>query len=181
MEAQGWVHIASPDIDPHADGEQPRLAHQHRVTVIDDDAEFLGLIPDILGDGYRVAAIERLESMIPLASQAPDVIVLGSGTNSADGSLSAWEIVRLARHHMTLRTVPIMVLTADPTFITEGSRLRAYPDVHLLVMPFDADDLRTVMLRVVRDAAAALPSKNGFDPLLPTFGSPLRSTARRAG
>jgi twitching motility two-component system response regulator PilH len=83
-----------------------------RISVINDNPEFLELMGDILGEdsGFAVTLHDGEETGIDAVRDAdPDLIIV----DLLLGGASGWELVTLARADQTLADVPIIVCTAD--------------------------------------------------------------------
>jgi hypothetical protein len=55
---------------------------------------------------------------------------------------------------MTLRTVPIILFTADVSVMADRDQLAAFPDVHVTVVPFELEDIRAIVASVARRIVA---------------------------
>ena len=83
-----------------------------RISVINDNPEFLELMGDILGEdsGFTVTLHDGTEIDIDAIRGAkPDLIIV----DLLLGGASGWELVTLSRADSELADVPIIVCTAD--------------------------------------------------------------------
>ena len=121
-----------------------------RITVINDSAEFLDLMRDLLSDaGYHVSTFKGAVTPIEdIAASHPDLLVidLRLGGPERDG----WSIAMLARSAASLETVPIIICSAD----LEQLRLRqdemtVHADVHVLAKPFGLADAEELIGRLL--------------------------------
>lgn len=124
------------------------LRARRRITVVDDSSEFVGLLVDVFGNAFTVTSPVD-SSIIGIADTRPDVLIIDLHLANDDG-LTGWELVRLARSHRTLRTVPIIVCTADVVGLgNDGPRLAEYGNVHLMTKPFALDVIERLVGRVL--------------------------------
>jgi CheY-like chemotaxis protein len=87
-------------------------ALRHRISVVNDNPEFLELMADILdGDGdYEVTTFEdSTTSVDDLAASDPELVIVDLLLAGASG----WEIVALSRADERLSSIPIIVCSAD--------------------------------------------------------------------
>jgi DNA-binding response OmpR family regulator len=134
-----------------SDRRSPSLS---RITVVDDHSDMLSLMRDIFGDAYEVSELRCPASMVGIADQRPDLLIVGPVCGSTGASLSAWDIVALARRHMLLRNVPIVLVSPDVALMADRDRLAMYSDLHVVTAPFELDVVRAVVESVLRQAAA---------------------------
>ena len=132
------------------------LALPQRVSVVHRERELVELMRAAFGAKYDVTGSPA--SMTTIAGQRPNLLVVGPSTSDG-ASLGSWEIVALARAHRHLRTVPIIVLSCDlDGLMASGTQLGAYPNVHVIGMPFELEVIHGVVNsvnRAAREAAAA--------------------------
>jgi CheY-like chemotaxis protein len=123
---------------------------RRRVTVINDDAEVLAILREILEDqAYAVTE--------------PDLLVVDLRLDPQASRLSGWEMVAMSRVHPRLREVPIIVISADLMAIRErAEELQAYGDVHLMSKPFEVTTLEELVRRLV-DRTAPPPIRDEDD------------------
>jgi CheY-like chemotaxis protein len=122
-----------------------------RMTVIDDSEEFVELLRDIFRDRYEVA-VPRAVSLGAIAETQPDLLVVDLHTQANDG-LDGWQLVRDARADGVLASVPIVVCSADQAALMDGhDRLDTELGVHLVIKPFELDDLEDVVDGAVRSS-----------------------------
>ena len=114
-----------------------------RVTVVNDNPEFLFLVGDILADeripttlvdGDQPDALERIRT------SRPDVLMIDLRMGSDE--LHGWEIAQEVRRDPDLADVPILVCSADPVALeTIQDQLNATRWVAALTKPFSIDHL----------------------------------------
>ena len=93
-----------------------------RVTVVNDNPEFLDLVGDILKDErYQVTLVDgdRAEPLERIRDSRPDLLMidLRLGTDKLHG----WDIAQQVRHDSALSEVPILVCSADVVALDEIS------------------------------------------------------------
>jgi CheY-like chemotaxis protein len=139
---------------------------RRRVTVINDDAEVLAILREILEDqAYDVVGMRGAEKSIEdIAVTEPDLLVVDLRLDPQASRLSGWEMVAMSRVHPRLREVPIVVISADLMAIRErADELQAYGDVHLLSKPFEVTTLEELVRHLV-DRMAPPASRDGGEP-----------------
>jgi CheY-like chemotaxis protein len=126
-----------------------------RISVINDNPEFLELMGDILGEdsGFAVTLHDGEETGVDAVREAdPDLIIV----DLLLGGASGWELVTLSRADPTLAEVPIIVCTADVAQLRRRSgELAAIGNVHVLQKPFGIDDLLGTIDRLLHPETAA--------------------------
>ena len=119
---------------------------QFLILVVEDDADNLAMISLALQQqGYRVVTAQNGEDAISVATQTmPNLILMDINMPTLDG-LGA---TRRIRENETLRTVPIIAVTA---FSTEGFQRAAY-DAGIsgyLTKPIDLDRMNQLIARLL--------------------------------
>jgi CheY-like chemotaxis protein len=121
--------------------EKAEVLDSVRVTVVDDNDEFVALMEDLLGDRFRVTGILP-RTITELSATDPDLVFVDVFVRN-DHALGGWELIDLARHDPVLRDVPIILCTG--AIGPDLDRLSGLHDVHLLAKPFDLDVLEGTM------------------------------------
>jgi CheY-like chemotaxis protein len=126
-----------------------------RITVLNDNPEFLELMSAILDDdaGYDVVTFsEATTSVDDLVESRPDLVIVDLLLAGASG----WEIVALSRADGRLIDVPIIVCSADVASLRErAGELERIGNVHVLAKPFGIDELTEIVERLIGRAVAA--------------------------
>ncbi len=126
-----------------------------RITVLNDNAEFLELMSAILDEdaGYEVSTFsEATTSVDDLVASRPNLVIVDLLLAGASG----WEIVALSRADDRLADVPIVVCSADVASLRDRStELERIGNVHVLVKPFGIDELTELVERLVGRSVAA--------------------------
>ena len=126
-----------------------------RVTVVNDNPEFLDLVHDILeGDRYETTLIDgdRLEAIDLIRSSRPDLLMIDVrlGVSGDRG----WEIAEEVRAEPEFEQLPVLLCSAD-TVALEGleSRLAETRSVATLAKPFTIDELISIINELLADPA----------------------------
>jgi DNA-binding response OmpR family regulator len=134
------------------DAAEHMAVERRRVTVINDDAEILAILREILEEQeYEVVGLRGAEQSIEeIAVTTPDLLVVDLRLDPQASRLSGWDMVAMSRVHPRLRHVPIIVISADVFAINErADELQAYGDVHLMVKPFEVTTLEELVRRLL--------------------------------
>ena len=131
-----------------------------RITVVNDNEQFLALMHDLLTEeGYDVKVVEgdtvTIES---IAATDPDLLVidLRLGTTAPSG----WDVLLMARAHEPLRDVPVVLCSADVVELrARADEMAAIADVHVLAKPFRIEEAEELVRRLLeREPPPALTS-----------------------
>ena len=126
-----------------------------RISVVNDNAEFLDLMAAILDEdaGYEVSLFKgEVVEISELAASDPDLIIV----DLLLGGASGWEIVTLARSDERLADVPIIVCSADVTALRDReSDLDRIGNVRVLAKPFAIDEITELVERLIGRALPA--------------------------
>lgn len=139
---------------------------RRRVTVINDDAEVLAILHEILEEqAYDVVGMRGAEQSIEeIAVTEPDLLVIDLRLDPQASRLSGWDMVAMSRIHPRLQHVPIVVISADIYAIRErADELQAYGDVHLMAKPFEVTTLEELVRRLL-DRTMPPPMRDDDDP-----------------
>ena len=126
---------------------------RRRITVIDDAADFLSLVRDVLEPTYEVTTSTGegidLDALVRFDS---DLIVLDLRLREAGGQLQGMELLRLIRAHRLLQQVPIVVCSADVAQLSVNREaLARVPRCWVLPKPFSLDEFETTLGEALRD------------------------------
>lgn len=122
-----------------------------RVTVINDQPEFLGVMREVLDDlGHEATALEGATvSIDQIAETRPELLIVDLRMHNEvlnDG----WGLIVAARAHETLKDVPIVISSADHDFLRRrADEIGALADVHPLPKPFAMEDVEEVLDRLL--------------------------------
>ncbi len=130
---------------------------QPTVLVIDDDPDLQKLVRTYLSlEGFKMrAALKRADIMIALRQQPPpDLILLDVQLPDVNG----FDILAGMRHHPVLRTMPVIMLTAETTREAVLKGLQGGADGYV-TKPFEPDILITAVKAVLGMAPAPAAKK----------------------
>lgn len=119
------------------------------VVVIDDDAAYVGMMVELLGDeGYRVeSCASEHEALSCIDRYKPDVVILDIRIEKPD---SGWRVLQRMRLHREIKHIPVIVCSADAAFLREKAERIRTQNSDVLEKPFDLDE----MLVKIREALA---------------------------
>ena len=118
---------------------------RRRITVIDDNPDFLEVMQEALSEEHDVIAFSGHE-ITPdhIVDSRPDLLIVDLRLDR--GELQGWEIVTLVRAHRRVRTTPIVVCSADTQALTDRAAvILGAGNIALLSKPFDLDHLERVV------------------------------------
>lgn len=121
-----------------------------RITVINDSADFLDLMQEILADaGYEVTTFHADETSIErIAASGPDLLVIDLRLGGRDPT--GWDVALMARAHDRLRDIPIVICSADALELNRRrDEMTALADMHVLAKPFGLADAEELVGRLV--------------------------------
>lgn len=126
-----------------------------RVTVVNDNPEFLDLVHDILeGDRYDTTLIDGdvPEAVDLIRSSRPDLLMIDVrlGVEGDHG----WEIAQDVRRDPQFETLPVLLCTADVMALERlKSDLAETRRVATLAKPFTIDQLVSIIDELLADPA----------------------------
>jgi CheY-like chemotaxis protein len=118
-----------------------------RVTVVNDNAEFLELMRDILEDDrYETTTIDgdRPDALDQVRASRPDLLMIDLRMGSE--GLHGWEIAQQVRAEPDFAGLPVLICSADVLALKELQEdLDDTRNVGTLTKPFGIDELITVI------------------------------------
>lgn len=118
-----------------------------RITVVNDNPDFLDLMRAILDDlgGVEPTVLDGDQcSVEDIAATEPQILILD--LRMAEGTLKGWDLAVLARAHDTLRHVPLIVCSGDVQTIREReAEFLRIGNIHILEKPFDLADVEALL------------------------------------
>lgn len=145
------------------------VAPRRRITVIDDHAEFLAVMQELLSLHHDVTAMSG-DGVGPddIAASHPDLLIVDLRLDRRD--LQGWDLVSLARAHPELRAVPIIVCSADTQELNgrAGGVLGA-GNTAMLTKPFTVAAVEEVVAQGLAGGfpdAQVPPIQDGYESLL---------------
>lgn len=128
-----------------------------RVTVVNDNENFLELVREILEDErYDTTTIdgERPEALRQIRASRPDVLMIDLRLGS-DG-LHGWDIAQQVRADDRLKSVPILICSGDMMALHElAPELSEGRDLAVLAKPFAIDELCDTVERLLTEPVAS--------------------------
>ena len=122
-----------------------------RVTVVNDNPEFLELVEDILEDErYEATKVDgdRDDALELIRSSRPDLLIID--LRMGREGLHGWDVAQQVRADRAFRDLPILVCSADVVALNEvADELSATKDVETLVKPFHIDELTAAIDRLL--------------------------------
>lgn len=127
-----------------------------RVTVVNDNPDFLELVGDILNsDRYDTTLVDgdRADALETIRDSRPDLLMIDLRLGS-DG-LHGWRIVQEVRRHPEFAGLPILLCSADVVALAEvQSQLNGVRPVEALTKPFSVDTLLETVDRLLEEQRA---------------------------
>jgi CheY-like chemotaxis protein len=126
-----------------------------RITVVNDNADFLELMHEILEDErYESTTIDgdRPDALDRIRASRPDLLMIDIrlGIDGAHG----WDIAKQVRQEQEFHGLPVLLCCSDPFAASElEGELEATHDVETLSKPFSIDELNAAIDRLLGDAA----------------------------
>ena len=127
-----------------------------RITVVNDNPEFLDLVHDILEDDrYEATTIDgdRADALELIRASRPDLLMLDirMGTDTLHG----WRVAQELRADPHFDRLPILLCSADYGAIEEiGEDLAGQRHIRSLAKPFSIDELIQAVDQLLADAVA---------------------------
>jgi CheY-like chemotaxis protein len=126
-----------------------------RITVVNDNPDFLALVRDILEDDrYDTTTIDgdRADALDAVRASRPDLLMIDLRMGS-DG-LHGWDIAQQVRADPNFDGLPVLICSADMQALqsVEGA-LDATQHVGSLMKPFSIDDLVAAIDGLLAEAA----------------------------
>jgi CheY-like chemotaxis protein len=126
-----------------------------RITVVNDNPDFLALVRDILEDDrYDTTTIDgdRADALDAVRASRPDLLMIDLRMGS-DG-LHGWGIAQQVRADPNFDGLPVLICSADMQALqsVEGD-LKSTQHVGSLIKPFSIDDLVAAIDGLLAEAA----------------------------
>jgi CheY-like chemotaxis protein len=126
-----------------------------RITVVNDNADFLELMKEILEDErYECTTVDgdRADALDRIRESRPHLLMIDVrlGIDGAHG----WDIAKQVRQGPEFHGLPILLCCSDPFAASElEGDLEATHDIETLSKPFSIDQLDAAIDRLLGDAA----------------------------
>ncbi len=127
-----------------------------RITVVNDNAEFLDLMHDLLeGDRHETVLIDgdRPSALEEIRTSRPELLVIDIrlGVIGDHG----WQIAKAVRSRPEHADLPLLLCCSDPVALEEmGEEIAATHRVETLTKPFSLDELTDALDRLLGKTAA---------------------------
>jgi CheY-like chemotaxis protein len=126
-----------------------------RVTVVNDNPEFLALVHDILEDDrYEATTIDgdRPDALDQVRASQPDLLMIDLRMGS--DKLHGWDIAQQVRAEPDFDGLPVLICSADVLALKElESDLDTMQHVGTLTKPFSIDDLTESIDELLAESA----------------------------
>ena len=124
---------------------------RRRVSVVNDNPEFLELMRDILeGDRYDASIIngERISGIEAIRATHPELLIVD--LRLSHPTITGWDIAKQIRADPELARVPMILCTGAPDEVRErAAELAALPHVEVLAKPFALGELESMVARLL--------------------------------
>ncbi len=128
-----------------------------RITVVNDNPEFLELVGEILTDERHVVTLvdgDGADALARVKESRPELLLID--LRMGGDELHGWHMALQVRADADLASVPVLVCSADVRAMTTiGEKLETTRLVALLQKPFSIDDLTAKIDELLAAAAAA--------------------------
>lgn len=132
---------------------QTVVSERARVTVVNDNPDFLELVGEILADErYPTTLVDgdKPDALQRIRASAPEVLMIDLRMGSE--ALHGWDVLMDVRRDPALARLPTLICTADLIGLESiVDRVDAMPGVSTLTKPFTVDALT----RAIADLAAS--------------------------
>ena len=128
-----------------------------RITVINDSSEFLAVMDElIVSMGHQMTGFHALYAALDdVVASRPDVMILDLRLEDQRQATSGWELLALARAHDALRSVPVILCTADTAELERrADELAQIADVHVRPKPFAIQEMTSLIDALLPRSAA---------------------------
>jgi CheY-like chemotaxis protein len=136
---------------------EARGADMARVTVINDSLAFLALMDDLLGAmDHEMTGFDAVTaSLDEVVASRPDLLIIDLRLEDERQAISGWELLALARAHPDLRSLPVVLCTADISELERRSaELEQIANVHVRPMPFALPEMTNLIDELLPRAIA---------------------------
>ena len=127
-----------------------------RVTVVNDNPDFLELVRDILEDDrFDTVTIDgdRDDALEAISASRPDVLMIDLRMGSDE--LHGWDVAQRVRANAEFTGLPVLLCSADVGALKKlEADLDDWRDVATLVKPFGVDELTATLDHLLAEAAS---------------------------
>ena len=124
-------------------------AQNRRIAVIDDDAVFVELMHDLLGngEGYDVVSTSHWPNSVEfIKATCPDLVILDLMMGREQ---TGWAVLDLLRSDPVTAAIPVILCSAAAPALRQYSPGGSRHAVETVAKPFDVDDLLGVIERLL--------------------------------
>lgn len=133
--------------ETHPDVIRGQQGNGRRVTVVNDNPDFLALMEDVLtADRYAVTVIDgdHISSTAPIVASKPELLIID--LRLASDGLKGWDLLIEAIGSGAFDDVPIIICTAAISEVRERAEsIAELPNVEVLTKPFDLVELEALL------------------------------------
>ena len=124
-----------------------------RITVIDDSSDFLDLMRDLIDElGHHMTGMAPATSTIHEVVDTEPALLIVDLVLDTPQEVSGWDLMLMACGHRALRSVPIILCTADVWGLKQiATDLQQFAQIHIIIKPFELDELS----QLIEDSLAA--------------------------
>jgi CheY-like chemotaxis protein len=135
--------------------------HDPRITVINDNPEFLEMMNALLEEesGYDVTTIDgdEIEDVEPIRRSRPELLIIDLRLRR-EGGLSGWGVLQAVRRDPELSQLPTILCTGDLLGLEEHAEaIFQDPKVETLQKPFHVAELENLVRRFIGEATPSHP------------------------
>lgn len=131
--------------------EDADLLDRARVTVVNDDPEFLAMVGEVLTEEHYAVTLIDVSEPDPLGAIArsdPHLLVIDLRLGSDE--LRGWQVLQSVRATAAGQTLPVLVLSGDVQALTRlETELAGLPQAVALAKPFGLGELSDAVTRLL--------------------------------
>lgn len=122
-----------------------------RVTIVNDQPEYLGVMREVLDAlGHEATALAGATVSIEQIADTEPALLIVDLRMQNEVLNDGWGLIVAARMHPDLTDVPIIISTADHEFLhRRAAEISELADVHPLPKPFGMDDVEELIDRLL--------------------------------
>ncbi len=131
----------------------PHTNVQKTIAVIDDDADFQNMMEDLLRDqGYRVVGFPVGEGAYQVVKDSEASLVI---LDIRLPGVSGYHVLNRLLTDPETTHIPVLVCTGESWSVQDRERVLKEMGVHILLKPFDLDDLLSKVAELVEKGRTA--------------------------
>ena len=135
--------------------------HNPRITVVNDNPEFLELMHELLAaeSGYDTTTIDAdtiHDDIEPIRLSHPDLLIVD--LRSRDDPLDGWALLQSIRADAELGDLPLILCSGDLQALQEHRQeIDQDPKVETLAKPFQVEDMEKLVRQFLGEAGSSNP------------------------